>query len=186
MLALDNNGSIIIIELKKHKTPREVVTQGLDYASWVKTISSSQLTGIYKNYELKYSKTRKSLDQVFYEKFKYKLEEDDLNSSHQIVIVAAELDASTERIVGYLSSSDIPINVVFFRVFEDNNQRYLSRAWMIDPFETSEIVTVPQDGGSWNGEFYVSFGHGNERIWEEAVKYGFISAGGGSMVHSHT
>ena len=33
---------------------------------------------------------------------------------------------------------------------------------------------------SWNGEFYVCFGANAEhRDWEEARKYGFISAGGG-------
>src|SRR5262249_50177288 len=31
---------------------------------------------------------------------------------------------------------------------------------------------------SWNGEFYVSFG--GDREWEEARRYGFISAGGGA------
>ena len=30
----------------------------------------------------------------------------------------------------------------------------------------------------WNGEFYARFGHSPEgRPWEDAVKYGFISAG---------
>ncbi len=179
LLAIDNSGSVIIIELKKHKTPREVVAQGLDYASWVKSLSPSDLSEIFKKYDNKYSKLGKSLDQAFYDKFKYKIEEENVNSSHQIVIVAAELDSSTERIVKYLSDSDIPINAVFFKVFEDNNQKYLSRAWMIDPFETSEIATVSYNGGPWNGEFYVSFGHGSERNWEDAIKYGFISAGGG-------
>ena len=32
----------------------------------------------------------------------------------------------------------------------------------------------------WNGEYYVSFGHSEDgRHWEDARKYGFISAGGG-------
>ena len=35
LLAIDNQGSLILIELKREKTPREVVAQALDYASWV-------------------------------------------------------------------------------------------------------------------------------------------------------
>ena len=35
LLAIDATGSIIIIELKKHKTPRDVVAQTIDYAAWV-------------------------------------------------------------------------------------------------------------------------------------------------------
>jgi len=32
----------------------------------------------------------------------------------------------------------------------------------------------------WNGEFYVSFGEGRRRSWDDARKYGFVSAGGGA------
>ena len=33
--------------------------------------------------------------------------------------------------------------------------------------------------GTWNGQYYVSFGDEESRNWEEAIKYGFVSAGGG-------
>lgn len=178
LLAIDNNGLIIIIELKKHKTPRDVVAQSLDYASWVKNLKVTDISDIYNHFSSKYLSSGKSLDEAFYNKFGYKIEEDAVNSSHQIVIVAAELDSSTERIVSYLSDANIPINAVFFKVFEDNNQRYLSRAWMIDPIETSTNATSSKNNGPWNGEFYVSFGQ-DERSWEDAMEYGFISGGGG-------
>lgn len=32
---------------------------------------------------------------------------------------------------------------------------------------------------SWNGEFYFSYGAGDARTWDDAQKYGFVSAGGG-------
>jgi len=32
----------------------------------------------------------------------------------------------------------------------------------------------------WNGEFYVSFGIYDDQRWEDAVKYGFVSASGGA------
>jgi hypothetical protein len=33
--------------------------------------------------------------------------------------------------------------------------------------------------GLWNGQYYVTFGDEESRNWDEAVKYGFVSAGGG-------
>nr|WP_317617313.1 endonuclease NucS domain-containing protein [Paenibacillus elgii] len=180
LLAIDNNGSIIIIELKKHKTNREVVAQGLDYASWIKTLSASRISAIYDDYVSKYYEERNSLEEEFYEKFRIQLEEESINNSHQIVIVASELDSSTERIVEYLSDSLIPINVVFFTVFEEDSTKYISRAWMIDPQETLENAsTSVKDKEPWNGEYYVSFGEGSNRSWIDALKYGFISGGGG-------
>ncbi len=33
----------------------------------------------------------------------------------------------------------------------------------------------------WNGQdFYVAFGEGPHRNWDDAVRYGFVSGGGGS------
>ena len=55
---------------------------------------------------------------------------DELNASHRLVIVAGELDPSTERIVTYLHEEyGVEINVVLFRAFEDDDRLYLTRAW---------------------------------------------------------
>lgn len=90
------------------------------------------------------------------------------------------MDASTERIVAYLSERGIPINVLFFQVFTHGEEQLLSRAWLLDPVHAQVSATVP-DGPKepWNGEFYASFGHGKQRSWADAVQYGFISGGGG-------
>ena len=179
LLAIDITGSIIIIELKRNKTPRDVVAQGIDYGSWVQSLSPEELSVIFESFDKKYLHSSKSLDEAYFNKFKIKLDEDSLNSSHQIVIVAAEVDSSTERIITYLNDSNVPINIVFFKVFNIDNKKYLSRAWFIDPNETSEIATAPTSKDPWNGEYYVSFGEGENRNWNDAMKYSFISAGGG-------
>ena len=51
---------------------------------------------------------------------------------------------------------------------------------MIDPQETVQLVSTKGENEPWNGEFYVSFGQGERRDWEDARRYGFISAGGGT------
>ena len=56
LLAIDATGSIIVIELKKHKTPRDVVAQTIDYAAWVEDLPPEKISQIYqdfaKNYQL--------------------------------------------------------------------------------------------------------------------------------------
>lgn len=100
-----------------------------------------------------------------------------------MVVVAATLDASSERIVGYLNYRGVAINVLFFQVFNHGDQQLLSRAWLIDPGEVQVQAASSSRRGEkepWNGEFYVSFGADQTRSWDEAVKYGFISGGGGT------
>jgi hypothetical protein len=175
LLALAPDGSIVLIELKRDKTPREVVAQALDYARYVADLKSEDLAAIYKAFA-----PDKDLNSEFKDRFGLSLDEDSLNGSHQIVVVAAELDESTERIVTYLGDRGIPINVLFFQVFTDGDAQFLSRAWLRDTVETQANAAAAAPGVKepWNGEFYVNFGQGKTRSWPEAVKYGFVSAGG--------
>lgn len=179
LLAIAPDASLILIELKRDRTPREVVAQALDYASWVDDLSTERLSQIYENF------SGGNLGDAFRQRFNIELEDDTINKPHQIIIVAAELDPSTERIVGYLSKYGISINVLFFRVFQHGDEQFLSRAWLIDPSETqTNAAQATAIGASakepWNGEFYVSFGGQTSRSWEDARNYGFISAGDGS------
>lgn len=175
LLAIAPDASLVLIELKRDKTPREIVAQALDYASWVETLTAERIAQIYQRFS-----SGGNLSADFRQRFGFDLPEESLNQAHQIVLVAACLDEASERIIGYLNARDIPINVLFFQVFELNGEKLLSRAWLIDPGET-QINMRPQAAGEkepWNGEFYVSFG--GDCSWEEARKYGFVSAGGGT------
>lgn len=176
LLAVAPDGSLVLVEIKRDKTPRDVIAQAMDYASWVEQLTSDRIAQIYRRFS-----GGGNLDEAFTQRFGIELDEETLNGSHQIIIVASELDASTERIVNYLNTKDIAINVAFFQVFEHGGQQLLSRAWLIDPGETQANAVVSSktsgDKEPWNGEYYVSYGG---RSWSDAVKFGFVSAGGGN------
>ena len=178
LLAIAPDGSLVLVELKRGRTPRELVAQALDYASWVENLEAAKIAQIYRRFS-----NGGTLDDAFKERFGAELDEEALNQSHQIIVVAAELDDSTERIIGYLNARDLAINVVLFRVFEFGDELLLSRAWLIDPGETQVNVarTTRKQGPKepWNGEYYVSFGDAISRDWDDARKYGYVSAGGG-------
>ena len=38
LLCLDRSGDVVVVELKRDTTPREVTAQALDYASWVRDL----------------------------------------------------------------------------------------------------------------------------------------------------
>ncbi len=177
LLAIAPDASLVLIELKRDKTPREVVAQALDYASWVESLEAEDIASIYSRFS-----NGGSLAKDFERRFLQALDEESLNESHQIIVVAASLDDSTERIVGYLSDRGVPINVLCFQVFEHGTDKLLSRSWLLDPIDTQVSAAGSREGKKepWNGEFYCSFGDGGTRSWEDAVEHGFISAGGGT------
>lgn len=181
LLAVAPDGALVLIELKRERTPREVVAQAIDYAVWVENLEAQDIAAIYGRF-----KPGQDLAADFRARFGQPLDEDTLNESHQIVIVATSLDESSERIVAYLNKRDIAINVLCFQIFVSGDQQLISRAWLLDPVHTQvSAAAAPGSRGvresePWNGEFYASFGHGPSRSWDEARRYGFISAGGGA------
>lgn len=175
LLAIAPDGALVLIEIKRDRTPREVVAQALDYAAWVDELEPEDIAAIYGRFA-----PGRSLTDDFKARFGQALDEAALNQSHEIVIVASALDPSSERIVAYLSKREIAINVLCFQVFTLGDQQLLSRAWLLDPVQTQVAAVSDGPAEPWNGEFYASFGEGPSRSWDDAVKYGFISAGGGA------
>ena len=84
LLALDAAGTLIIIELKRAKTPREVVAQAIDYASWAENLEADELAGIYEKFSKKYLGREDSLSNAIRNSFSITISEEDLNQSHQI------------------------------------------------------------------------------------------------------
>ncbi len=178
LLAMDRDGNTVIIELKRDKTPREVVAQTLDYASWVENLSYEQIAEVYaekhggQKFEAGYSEVFGTSPP------------ENVNESHRMIIVASELDTSTERILNYLNDNyGVPINTVFFRYFKDDDNEYLTRTWLIDPQEAEvkagkAAVTKRQE--TWNQrDFYVSLGESSDANWDDCRRYGFVCGSGG-------
>jgi hypothetical protein len=102
-----------------------------------------------------------------------------VNGSHSIIILASELDDSSERIVEYLAEQyGVPINVLFFTFFKATSGEYMGRAWLKDPEEIQERKQS-RDQAPWSGFYFVNVGEGEQRNWDDGRKYGFLSAGQG-------
>ena len=176
LLAIDADGNLNLLELKRDKTPREVVAQVLDYGSWVSTLSRDDIIDI----------ATKHLDQPFEAAFEDVFgtaPPDELNGDLSLTIVAADLDASSERIVTYLRGFGVPVNAVFFSYLEDEGRRYLARSWMVtsdDDSPVAKTASKKRKRAAWNGvDWYVSYG--GDRSWEDARKFNYVAAGGGKF-----
>ena len=173
ILAIDREGDLTIVELKRDRTPREVVAQVLDYASWVNTLSTKDVREVA-------SGCGKTLEAVFSDAFGIEVPED-LNGAHNMVIVASELDPSSKRIVEYLSKvHDVGINTLFFSTFEYDGKLLMGADWLMDQ---EEVVTrsVSKKRAPWTGSWYVNVDDCKARTWDDCRKCGFLGAGGGRI-----
>ena len=174
LLCMDHDGDLVVVELKKDLTPREVTAQAIDYASCMADLTLEKLAEQY----LQFSGGKVTINEAYQKKYGTALDEDSINQNVKMVIVAAKMDDSTERIIRYLREKyEVDINIMFFNVVLCGTKRLISHAWFEKDVE--EQRPAPQSIRQWNQEYYVSFGTG-ERSWVDAQKYGFISAGGGT------
>lgn len=129
LLCLDSVGDTVIVELKRGQTPRDTAAQALEYASWVKDLSHDRIVEIADNH----FEDSGSFKEAFEERFETNLP-DELNLGHRILIVAESIDASTDRIVRYLSDMNVPINVATVQHFTDSDgRRLLAQVFLVEP-----------------------------------------------------
>ena len=151
LLCMDNHGDLVIVELKKGRTPREVTAQTLDYASWVKNLSFEQVKNIHDGYK----KSVGPLDKAFEDRFGESLPET-LNQNHRSLIVAEAMDESTERIVRYLADLNVPINVATVQHFRTTEGKgILAQVFLVEPEEnaTKWQSTSKRQNNLTQGEF---------------------------------
>lgn len=185
ILAMDSDGNLHVVELKRDRTPREVTAQTMDYASWVRHLDYDDVKSLYEDSD--------DHDDTFETGFDDKFRPndagtpqgpDEVNEEHTLTIVASELDGSTQRIIEYLSDEfEVPINAVRFNYYQEDGREYIARTWLNDPYEVEE-EEESEDQDDWNGyDLYANFGANEYRKWSDAREYGFIAGGGGEWYH---
>ena len=175
LLAIDAQGDLHVLELKKDRTPREVVAQALEYGFWIVDLSYEDVAEIYATHH-----DGEDFASGFSSHFEVDVPET-INAAHRLIIVASRMDQSTEQIVNYLGRYEVPINVLFFEYLVDGDREYLARTWLADPETTTGGgAGTTKKQPPWNGtDFFVAVGENNHRNWDDMRRYGFVSAGHG-------
>jgi len=131
LLCIDALGNLVVVELKRDKTPREITAQTLDYGSWVADLSNERITLIANAYL-----GETGFEQAFRNCFGIDVPET-LNGDHRMLIIGSQIDTSSERIIKYLSEKHgVNINAVTFQYFRTTNgEEFLARVFLIEPSE---------------------------------------------------
>jgi len=129
LLCLEEDGDIVIVELKRDRTPREVTAQIIDYASWVNDLTGENIIGIANDY----LGNDGPLEEAYERRFGSSLP-DSLNDNHKMLVVASDIDYSSQRIINYLSEvHGVGINAATFNYFKTEDREYVARTFLIEP-----------------------------------------------------
>ena len=129
LLGIDSDGNLVIAELKKGRTPRDIIAQLLDYAAWADGLSEPQIHEIAETHFEKRDDFRgKTFPDAFREVFDMP-ETDELpplNQSLRLFIVAEEIPSRMARVCRFLRTSHgMDISCIDVSTFETESGEIL-------------------------------------------------------------
>ena len=132
LLAIDRAGSVVVIELKRDRVPREALAQAIDYAADVASWSLEKLGEVCASY------SGDVLEDVLTNAFPdIDLETLTINGAQRIVLVGFALEPALERMIEWLSEAyGVAINAVVLKyVRTANGAEVLTRSAVISEEE---------------------------------------------------
>ena len=126
LLGIDADGRLTLFELKRGRLARDVVTQAIDYASWLDSVSFPDLARRISEHspqgEIEHID---DFENWYDERFT-----DDQRANFQptkVILVGLGLDSATERIARWLNTAGVDISAITFHGFEHSGQTLLAR-----------------------------------------------------------
>ncbi len=171
LLAIDRQGDVVVIELKRDRTPRETIAQALEYASFIEKIGYEQLEDVLRSYT-----GDESINLAQYHREYFALSSDEasvFNHDQRIVIVGQTITPEIRQVSTFLRNKGIHVTCLEFTFFKSNDgQQLLSTDIVIgkEPatikkISTSSLPTVSKD------EFIESLDRFGKPVFEKILEF---------------
>jgi hypothetical protein len=136
-LGIDDNGNLVVVELKRDKLPREVLAQAVDYASDIATWDIDQLNTHCQKF------TGQTLIDYLSEKFPEKQTEDiTINQAQRLLLVGFSVEEPLSRMIEWLSSNyNLGINAIVLNYIKTASGDELLSRTVIIPEEVEREKT---------------------------------------------
>lgn len=120
LVGVDEDGNLIVVELKRGKAPRNVIAQALDYVSRLRHREYDDLNEYYKKFTRNRGYGEKSLREAHktYFDLDEPLTEDEFNTDQRIVIIGTKFDDAVTNMADYLRSrGDMDVVLVQYKMY---------------------------------------------------------------------
>ena len=140
LLAVDEQGRILVFELSTEVAPRNIIAQVLEYISYIRSMPKGTITDIALEHFKKYNSPYRSITHACEEIFNTKVNN---RIGHEIVPILLAKDFSEEIISlsRYLYGNGMPVRCIKYELYNgsDNNNYFLLQdvAWEAKVHSTS-------------------------------------------------
>jgi hypothetical protein len=156
LVGLSPSGDLILVEVKRGRTPRDVIAQGLEYAAWASKLTYQELERLASAYRDRRGEASTTLEDAFREMF---FAEDEtallpqLNQCQILFIVAEEIHPRVVEVARYLRErGTLDVRCVSFDVFRaDSGEIVVSVDTVVGDAPIRDLV-MAGSGGPWSGD----------------------------------
>lgn len=134
LLAIDRWGDLVVIELKRGRTPRETIAQALEYAAYAAQLDYVQIEGLARQYQ---DDDGLSLAEAHRDYFALTPEEGvSFNKSQRIVVVGETITPEIRETAGFLNDNGLRVTCLQFSFFRTHDGKRLLSADIVVTAET--------------------------------------------------
>lgn len=166
LLAVDREGNLAVIELKRDRTPRETLAQALEYAAFAASLDSKQLDTLYQTYTDDEDISLSEAHRGFFE-----LDEDEavsFNKDQRIVIIGQDVTSQIRQTSNFLRQKGLRVTCLEFKYFQgQTNEQLLSIDIVVgkEPMRAKSIKTSKQSSVT-KEEFLAACDHIKRPVYE--------------------
>ena len=128
LLALDAEGAIVIVELKRAPNQRSTIAQSLEYAAWVSEQNPGEICRIAEKYLVE--KSGLSLEEAWQQVFDSELPQLSPGIQHRIFVVVEGGDDRLVSVARYLRNAGVDISLLtynYYRTEADDEILYIEK-----------------------------------------------------------
>ena len=170
LLGVDEDGRLVVFELKRENLTRKAVTQAIDYCSYLESLTETELAT-----HIAERSGNNGIDEIkdFEEWYGERYEGKELTESRppKMVLVGLGADAVAQRMVGFLTKSGVDISVLTFHGYQCGGRTLLAR--QMEGGEARDVGSSPrqQRHAEWRRETAKRAEElGITDLWEDAVE----------------
>ena len=169
LLGVDREGNAVVVELKRDRTPRDIIAQALEYASYVETLDFEDLERLLRSYE-----NDDSLALAKHHRECFDLDPAEamtFNQDQRVVIVGQQIAAGVKQTASFLARSGLRVTCLEFTFFrDDDGNRLLSQEVVVaaaprEPKPAAKAAVVKD-------EFLASLERNGKAVFSRVLAWG--------------
>lgn len=170
LLGVDEEGRLVLFELKRERIRRKAVTQAIEYCSYLESLTEAELA-----IHIAECSGNSGIDEIrdLEEWYGERFEGKDLSELRpvKIILVGLGVDPVAQRMVGFLADNGVDISLLTFHGYDFGDRMLLAR--QVEGGEVRDVESSPRQQriARWRrGHAERAERHHMSEFWQEAVK----------------